>query len=150
VPGTPAEKVGLMANDVILSLGDRNLTGYDDFVAVLGKYRPGDSLDLKIRRGEAESTLSVILERRPLGSFRGEMQNRMGSELSSRRTGYGTILQHDAVIRPTDCGGPLVDLDGNVLGLNICRAGRTESWTVPTEAINSVMPDLRRQAAKAK
>jgi serine protease Do len=149
VPGTPAEKVGLAAGDVILAFGDRNLSGYDDFVAALAKYRPGDSLDLRVRRGDVETRVSVILERRPLGSFRGEMQNRMGSELSSRRTGYGTILQHDAVLRPSDCGGPLVDIDGHVLGLNICRAGRTETWAIPTEAINAALPELRRQAAKA-
>jgi serine protease Do len=150
VPGTPAEKVGLMAGDLILAVGDKTLAGHDDFVAALAKYRPGESVDLRTRRGEIEANISVILERRPLGSFRGEMQNRMGSELSSRRTGFSTILQHDTVIRPSDCGGPLVDIDGHVLGLNICRAGRTETWALPTEAINAVLPELRRQAAKAK
>ena len=149
VPGTPAEKVGLMAGDVIHGVGGTEITGYDDFVAALAKYRPGNSVELKTRRAETEAIVSVILESRPLGSFRGEMQNRMGSELSSRRTGFSTILQHDAVIRPSDCGGPLVDLDGHVLGLNICRAGRTESWALPTEAINAVLPELRRQATKA-
>lgn len=150
VPGTPAEKVGLMAGDVIHSVGDNGIAGYDDFVAALAKFHPGETVELKTQRAEAEASVSVILERRPLGSFRGEMQNRMGSELSSRRTGYSTILQHDAVIRPSDCGGPLVDLDGHVLGLNICRAGRTETWALPTEAINAVLPELRRQATKAK
>ena len=150
VPGTPAEKVGLMSGDIILAVGDKTLAGHDDFVAALAKYHPGESVNLRIRRGEIESILSVILERRPLGSFRGEMQNRMGSELSNRRTGYSTILQHDAVIRPSDCGGPLVDIDGHVLGLNICRAGRTETWALPTEAINAALPELRRQAAKAR
>jgi serine protease Do len=67
----------------------------------------------------------------------------MGSELSGRRSGYPTILTHDSVLRPTDCGGPLVDLDGNVIGINISRAGRTESWTVPTEVIQSVLADLK-------
>jgi serine protease Do len=150
VPGTPAEKVGLMAGDVIRALGDKAIAGYDEFVATLAQHHPGETLEVRIRRAEIESIIAVILERRPLGSFRGEMQNRMGSELSSRRTGYSTILQHDAVIRPTDCGGPLVDLDGHVLGLNICRAGRTETWALPTEAINAVLPEMKRQAAKAK
>ena len=150
VPGTPAEKIGLLAGDVLLELGGHEIPGYDAFVETLAKHHPGESLDIRYRSAaRPRAIIAVILERRPLGSFRGEMQNRMGSELSSRRTGYSTILQHDAVIRPSDCGGPLVDLDGHVLGLNICRAGRTETWALPTEAINSVLPDLRRQAAKA-
>ena len=61
---------------------------------------------------------------------------------SSRRSGYPTILQHDSIVKPADCGGPIVDLDGKVIGINICRAGRTESWAVPAEVIQSVLFDL--------
>jgi chorismate mutase-like protein len=67
----------------------------------------------------------------------------MGRALSSRRTGYPTILQHDSVVKPADCGGPLVDLDGKVIGLNICRAGRVESWAIPAEVIKAVLPELK-------
>jgi serine protease Do len=72
--------------------------------------------------------------------------------LSNRRSGYPVILQHDTVIRPTDCGGPLVDLHGRVVGLNICRAGRVESWAIPAEVVQSVLTDLKsgRLAPKAK
>jgi serine protease Do len=71
------------------------------------------------------------------------MQNRMGSELSSRRTGYPIILQHDSVLKPSDCGSPLVDLEGRVLGINISRAGRVESWAIPTEVIRPLLADLK-------
>jgi serine protease Do len=68
--------------------------------------------------------------------------NRMGGPLSERRNGFPTILQHDAVLRPSDCGGPLVDLDGKVIGINIARAGRTESYAAPAEALLPLMYDL--------
>jgi S1-C subfamily serine protease len=71
------------------------------------------------------------------------MQNLMGSALSPRRSGYPTILTHDSIVKPADCGGPLVDLDGNVIGINISRAGRTESWAIPTEIIQDVLADLK-------
>src|SRR5207248_917322 len=66
----------------------------------------------------------------------------MGSDLSQKRTGYPTILQHDTVIKPTDCGGPLVDLDGRVVGINIARAGRVESYALPTEVVVPLLADL--------
>jgi serine protease Do len=66
----------------------------------------------------------------------------MGSELSQRRAGFPVVLQHDGVIRPTDCGGPLVDLDGRVVGINIARAGRVESYAVPSEAVIPLLGDL--------
>ncbi len=66
----------------------------------------------------------------------------MGSELSKRRDGFPVILQHDSVVKPADCGGPLVDLEGHVIGLNIARAGRVESHAVPSETIRPLLEDL--------
>jgi S1-C subfamily serine protease len=67
----------------------------------------------------------------------------MGSTLSERRNGFPTILQHDQVIAPTDCGGPLVDLDGKAVGINIARAGRVESYAIPTEVVLSAINELK-------
>lgn len=143
VPQTPAAKIGIQKDDVIVRIGGESVTSPETFMEAISKSKPGDSVVLRLRRGEMELDKTATLERRPIGSFRGEMQNRMGSELSSRRTGYGTILQHDSVVKPTDCGGPLVDLDGHVLGINICRAGRTESWAVPSEVIRPLLEELK-------
>lgn len=141
VADTPAAKAGLKVDDVLLSLQGKTVASADAFVDQMQLHKVGEVVAVGIKRGEKEMQFKATLMRRPLSS-RGEVQNRMGSELSSRVTGYSTILQHDAVIRPRDCGGPIVDLEGKVIGINICRAGRTESWAVPTEAIVAVLGDL--------
>ena len=76
------------------------------------------------------------------GGSRGDMQNSMGSALSERRTGIPRFFQTDAVVRPTDCGGPVVDLEGRVIGVTIARAGRTESWAIPAETVRELAPVL--------
>jgi serine protease Do len=76
------------------------------------------------------------------GPSRSEFQNSLGGELSNLRTGFPTILQHDSVLAPEECGGPLVNLDGKVVGFNIARAGRVESYAIPTHVIMSLMYDL--------
>src|SRR5207253_1169195 len=96
--------------------------------------------DIRVKRGDQEMELKAKLDRQPSGGRggrggRGDFQNRMGSILSDRRNGFPTILHHDAVLRPSDCGGPLVGLDGKVVGINIARAGRTESYAAPAEAV---------------
>jgi len=55
----------------------------------------------------------------------------MGSELSKRRTGFPHILQHDSVVKPRECGGPVVDLDGKVIGINICRRAGPKATPCP-------------------
>ena len=58
-------------------------------------------------------------------------------------------MQHDAVLSPQDCGGPLVDLDGKVVGINIARAGRVETYALPSKLARSVLASLRLQAARS-
>ena len=93
------------------------------------------------QNNKQEEEVRVTLSKRPQALL-GNPQERMGSSLSNRRGGFPTILQHDTVVRPVDCGGPLVDLDGKVIGVNICRAGRTESYAVPVEAVQKLLPEL--------
>ena len=64
-------------------------------------------------------------------------------DVTRRRGGFPAILQHDGVIKPTDCGGPLVDLDGKVVGINIARAGRVESYALPSEDVQALITDLK-------
>jgi serine protease Do len=142
MPNTPAAKVELKEDDLIIELNGIRMGDPDQFVKEIGKHKPGDTVTLKVRRGEAEMTMRPKLDRRPPSMMRGEQQNRMGSELSSRRGGYPTILQHDSVVKPQDCGGPIVDLEGRVIGINICRAGRTESWAVPSEVLQPLLLDM--------
>lgn len=140
LPATGAEKAGLKVNDIIVSLEGKPVGDLDDFMGIIGKYKAGDSVTLKVKRDDKELELKATLGRRPAN--RGDVQNSMGSELSNRRTGFPTILQHDQVIKPSDCGGPLVDLDGRVIGINIARAGRTESYAIPGEHVRPLLKDL--------
>ena len=38
--------------------------------------------------------------------------------MSERKDGFPMVLQHDTVLRPNECGGPLVDLQGKVVAIN--------------------------------
>ncbi|MFQ3593063.1 MAG: hypothetical protein SNJ82_07720, partial [Gemmataceae bacterium] len=113
------------------------------------KYKPGEKIKVLVQRpGPTPTTeeLTVELGKRPAlpgGLDRGDFQNRMGSTLSVKRSGFPTIFQHDMVVKPSDCGGPVVNLDGEVIGVNIARGGRTESYAIPSEAIQPLLADLR-------
>jgi serine protease Do len=141
VRGASADKAGIQVDDIILAIAGKTVQDTDMLLRVLHGLKPGDEIVLRIKRGEERLDLRAKLGKRPLD--RGEFQNSLGSELSKRRTGFPTVLQHDSVVRPADCGGPLVGLDGRVIGINICRAGRTASYAVPSEVLQQVLPDLQ-------
>lgn len=140
MPKSAAEKAGLKVNDVILKVAGKPVENLEHFLATLGKHKPGEVVALQVKRGDKELSIEATLGKRPAG--RSDFQNSLGSELSDRRSGFPTILQHDAVLKARDCGGPLCDLDGKVVGVNIARAGRTETYAIPSEIIKPLLPDL--------
>ena len=66
----------------------------------------------------------------------------MGVGVSGRADDFPAVIQHDTVLRPADCGGPVVDLSGKVVGVNIAHAGRTETYCIPTDMLVVAMYEL--------
>src|SRR5581483_3202714 len=114
----------------------------ESLINIVQRHRPAEQITLKIRRGTERVEITATLARRPRAML-GNPQESLGGPLSERRGGFPAILQHDIALRPADCGGPLVDLDGKALGVNIARAGRTESYAVPGEEVLALLPDLK-------
>jgi serine protease Do len=143
-----AAKAGLEKNDVVLAVGSKPVKDVDEFIAVVGGHKPGDVITLTIRRGDEEKEVKATLGRRPPSLSRGDIQNTMGgNRLSARRFGFPSFLQHDTILKPEECGGPVVDLDGKAIGINIARAGRVESYAIPSEALRPVLAELMSKAA---
>lgn len=140
----PAAKGGLKTGDIIQTVGGTPIPDPETLMSTIQKFKPDDVVPVKVKRGGEMLTLKVTLGRRPSDFFdRSDRMNKMGSDLSARRGGFPTILQHDTVIKPGDCGGPIVDLDGKAVGVNIARAGRTESFAIPSESVLAVLSDLK-------
>jgi serine protease Do len=132
---------GLKVGDVILGLDDKSITSQQNLRELLDSSSPGQKVTLKVKRDGKNVSVTVTLAAGE--KSRGDIQNSMGGELSGRRTGFPAVLQTDMVVEPKNCGGPVVDLDGNVLGINIARAGRVETWILPSENIRPLLNDLK-------
>jgi serine protease Do len=65
---------------------------------------------------------------------------------SDRRSGYPSVFIHEAVIAPQECGGAVIDGSGCVLGINIARADRHETLTIPAEIVVQELHRLMRDA----
>jgi serine protease Do len=120
--GSGAEKAGLRVNDVVTKLN--------------GRMKAGQTVKLTVKRGERELEIEATL------TSRDNEQESLGSELSERRGGFASAFQHDTVLDADQCGGPVVDLDGKVVGINIARAGRVVSYALPAAAILPLLSEL--------
>jgi beta-glucanase (GH16 family)/S1-C subfamily serine protease len=143
VEGGAAEEAGLQKNDRILSVEGQKTASGTELRKIVGSFQPGDIVALEIQRGDERLTLRATLQETFPGlGGRSEFQNNLGGRLSVRRFGFPMAVQHDSVLKPVDCGGPVVDLDGKVVGFNIARSGRTESYLIPTTQVREVIGDL--------
>ena len=61
--------------------------------------------------------------------------------MSQRHDDFPKVLQHDRSWPPPIAASP-VDLNERVLGINIARAARTETYAVPSEVLLALMYDL--------
>jgi serine protease Do len=141
-PGSAAARAGFKVGDVVVAVAGKEVNEPNNLINAIQHFKVGDEVAIKIRRGDDELELKPILGKRQ-GSERADFQNRLGNEMSNRRGGFPSILQHDTVLRPSECGGPLVDLDGKAVGINIARAGRVETYAVPADVVLALLPEMK-------
>ncbi len=151
IDGLPAKEAGLRAGDIILKLNGQAIGEADELTKKLREFREGQGVTLRVKRVDSEFDLSVNLRLPNLGEAgrgleRADRMNRMGSTPSNRAEGFALALQHDTVLQNWQCGGPLVNLDGRVVGLNIARAGRVASYALPTDLVRTILGNLRARA----
>jgi serine protease Do len=141
--GSGAEKAGLHDKDVITHVNGAATATRSELQAALRQYRSGTTVKLIVKRGDetldVSATLSIL---DTPATRRRDVQNFAGPGVSARHDDFPKVLQHDTVLAPTECGGPLVNLSGRVIGLNIARAGRTETYALPADVVLAQMYDL--------
>ena len=62
--GSPAAKAGLKPGDIIIKFGDTTVKSVQDYTIALGNYKPGDMVDVVVKRGSETLTLHARLAAR--------------------------------------------------------------------------------------
>ncbi len=151
--GFGAEKAGVKPGDIILAVDGTRVTNFTQVGEILEGFRDGQSVHIRFRRAEKEFEASVQLMapqagQPGFGSYETERDNRLNGDVSLRNHGFDQAIEHDTVLEPWQCGGPLVNLDGETIGLNIARASRVTSYALPASLARQILAKLKSQAQK--
>jgi serine protease Do len=145
VPDSGAAKAGIKPDDIITHFDGTRVETRESLIQSIRAHRPGDKVRLKVLRGTKEFAAEAILM--DLAELHGADPNGfpedIGGRLSTRRTGFPLVFQHDTVLQPNQCGGPVVDLDGKAVGINIARASRVASYAIPARVAKAVVEELK-------
>jgi serine protease Do len=167
VPGFGAEKAGIQVGDVILGFDGQTMKTRTELSAALRELPAGRVVKVQLQRGAdvietavtltGEAALNAAQAQTPgRGSRgagagngrggRGNGRNFTASGVSKRAEDFDLVLQHDTVLEPWECGGPLLDLYGRAVGLNIARAGRVSSYALPAALVQKIITELKTRA----
>jgi S1-C subfamily serine protease len=64
-PGSPADKAGLQANDIIVKFDGQAVQGEEGFVGFLLKHKPGDTVTFTVLRNKQQQDIKVTLGQYP-------------------------------------------------------------------------------------
>lgn len=143
-----AKQAGLEKGDVIVAVEGRKVSKKEEIAEVLKDRISGTTVKVTIMRGNEEKTVEVRLMAR--SEMMGPEMNRndqMSGAVSQRRTGFPRVLQTDILANNSIVGGPLIDLDGCCVGMNIARANRAESFAIPVEDLKALAERMMKQAS---
>jgi serine protease Do len=160
-PDTGAFDSGLRKGDVILKVVDKEVNGSFELKSVLQKLEPGQEIKISYQRGKERKVAAVTLGGRPnmarIPYTRMEQMNNMGGHrYSDVKDGFRDVIQSDMQLKPSDCGAPVIDLEGRTVGIAVARAGRIKTYIIPSAAIGALLstppslPRLEELAGRAR
>ncbi len=142
-----AKEAGLQKGDVIVAIDGTKVKGMEDMGTALKDKKAGSVVKVTYMRDKEEATVEVRL------SVRGELyaeqvsrNDQMSGEYSPHRSGFPRVMQHDILGSRKVEGGPLLDLDGRCVGMNIARANRAENYAIPVEDLQELAARLKKQS----
>lgn len=138
-----AAKAGLRRGDVILAVERDSVASPFELRNALLDHAPGDEITVRFLRRGKESELAVELTGRPefpgVPEGRLRTMRRMGGPISLIGRGFPLAIQTDMELKPRQCGGPVVDLNGNVVGITLARTDRTRSFVLPASRVEELL-----------
>lgn len=150
---SPAALAGLRKEDLLISVDGQRASSIPEVNVIIQKHQIGDQVELKIKRQGKEIRKQVRLASRSRIVANWEGDDYANGGISIRTDDFPEILQHDLPLYPHDMGGPVFDLQGRAIAVNIARADRITTFALPMERFRDTLEkwldaDRRPPAAK--
>ncbi len=144
---SPAERAKFRSGDIIVRVEGNEIANSEALRAAVSSKSPGEEVTMTIQRGAATIELKIVLgsnlDNMNPQMQRANMQNSMGGRLSRRRYDFPLAFQHDSALAPNQCGGPVINVNGEAIGLNVARNGRVASLALPVSVVLPLIEELK-------
>lgn len=147
---SPAESAGLLPDDLLLAMDGEPVVSRRMIQRAVAAFQPGRVVQLLVRRGPQERHCSLRLASRSKVVSNWDGEDYANGGVSLRTDGFAQVVQHQVPLDPADMGGPLLNLDGQPVGLNIARVDRVTTFALPMEIFWSKVQQWMVEDRKSK
>jgi serine protease Do len=116
------------AGDLLLSIAGKRIRTDEDLFTCVAGHLGGESVPVRLMRDGQEQEVTIRLEAEPLSD-------------SKPVTDYPIFFEHDMPLPFNQCGGPVIDLDGRVVGMTMYR-GQYGCMAIPGASIKGLLAAL--------
>ena len=144
-----AEKAGMKKGDILTTIAGKPLKEIAALGKLLAEMKSGTDVKVTLLRDGKKMEHDVKLFARD-DIFREVSRNdEMSGDISKRRSGFPRVIQHDIFgAASRTMGGPVLDLEGRAVGMNIARANRAETYAIPVEELRELAEGMVKQVVK--
>ncbi len=144
VPRSAGAAAGLKKGDVLVTVEGRAVKFREKVIEMVGSHDPGEVVRLEVKREERILSFRVTLGHRSVTFDMFDRNARMSGPVSKRKDNFPMIIQHDVSLPVKAMGGPILNLDGKALGVNVARVDRVTTYALPAKFVRKTLEKLRR------
>ena len=149
-PKSGASEAGLKTGDIITEVNGLKTTDREALIKLVTGFDAGEEIDVTVRRGDETIKATVMLGHRSQVFDLFNRNQRMSGKTSKRKAGYERVIQHDIALDPRDIGGPVVNIDGKLIGINISRVDRVTTFALPVDVVKASVERMLKEAKEVE
>lgn len=144
-PFFSADNAGIKAGDRLLTLGDTPVSTQEEVTLILAKHSVGENLAATVQREGKKQDVTLRFVAPPTSR-----NDEMSGRFHTRRSNFPECIQHDIPLSIFNAGSPLLNRKGEVVGINIARANRAESFALSAKSVQNAFKKLKKQPHQTK
>jgi serine protease Do len=144
MPGSGAAIAGVLNGDTVLAVDGKPTPDPNSLRTLVNAHDPGETVKIQVKRGDKTLDFEILLGDRNVTFDPFNKNARMSRNTSKTRSGYGAVIQVDIPLDDKYMCGPLLDLEGKAVGINISRVDRAETYALPADLIVPLIEKLKK------
>ena len=136
---SPAMVGGLKLNDIIIKFDSTRVKNSKEYFSLLRKVEKKQKVMITFLRDGKEKVTYVEI---------GYPPKRKSIEVSKRKSNFTQVFTHDMPIEVYETGTPVVDINGDVIGINIAKESRPCSFAIPIDIVLKAVQKITKDKVK--